>query len=713
VNWDSGSGLGIAYGADSCRKIENEATQDNPARNAIICTLDELIKKMEPQYKIDQMAMRDCIDGLGVYAAHKAKENRFASEISNIRELIEGMIPYWGLDRDAEAKQLEDFLLAYDETIHDAMYAAAVPEDTRQACTAIVNGLYLHGQDLTVSQGSDAMGEILRMSDLIKAVPEYFGYESDSASKMSARLIAEVRGMLNEYAMPGQAVEGITNAGYEITRAILFENDRGFAFAHNPVAASPFVTWQMFNDNGRLSFESGNYYGTEEKALVDIISRVNGYKETYGLEEKPLPERDAPESVPERKLIRFIDSDYRELFQIPDGESIRITYLPGDGREPVERECKFYDEYHFSVKGGGMYHICQFAESMERLGARYEPVTQLHNVELMPFAPGEDKFYKPNREEGNTCVGIISGDFMRSGDRYNASWNNRGNGGYTPEIQSEIQSVIYALRKDLLKDHDSMLAFCDAHPDARLLESDEYKIYGFKLETNTREYFIRCFAEQDSRFTVYAYADKPTLSLEQAEGIPPAGKPEAVFSFGDVRPGTSADNKMFYRNDEPGSQCIGYLRGDFGKDGRQFFHSWTNGDSKRRTPEFQSEFKTVVDALRENVLKDHKTSADYCRRHSEAVLPSSGDGNHFGFKVETDSRQYYIRCSTLPHDYFYIFAYDKAVPALERGRAAEASTEKGVSGYSSVLKAIEDGKKTPKPRKEKETNKRKNKSEEL
>lgn len=67
--------------------------------------------------------------------------------------------------------------------------------------------------------------------------------------------------------------------------------------------------------------------------------------------------------------IRFINSRYQELFRIPDGESIEISYL--DGRR-VERACTFLDEYHTKV-GNYVYHICEFAERMEAIGAAYRP----------------------------------------------------------------------------------------------------------------------------------------------------------------------------------------------------------------------------------------------------------------------------------------------------------------------------------------------------
>ena len=52
------------------------------------------------------------------------------------------------------------------------------------------------------------------------------------------------------------------------------------------------------------------------------------------------------------KTIKFIDSGYKELFQIPDGGSIRVTYPPEDGREPAVRACKYLDDYHFELKNG-------------------------------------------------------------------------------------------------------------------------------------------------------------------------------------------------------------------------------------------------------------------------------------------------------------------------------------------------------------------------
>ena len=69
------------------------------------------------------------------------------------------------------------------------------------------------------------------------------------------------------------------------------------------------------------------------------------------------------------KGIRFIDPHYKEKFRIPDGGKIIITY---DWGEKAEKTCRYIDEYHTEV-GSNLYHICEFAERMERNGHTYEP----------------------------------------------------------------------------------------------------------------------------------------------------------------------------------------------------------------------------------------------------------------------------------------------------------------------------------------------------
>lgn len=83
--------------------------------------------------------------------------------------------------------------------------------------------------------------------------------------------------------------------------------------------------------------------------------------------------------------IRFINSNYDHLFMIPDGGKIVITDSSG---KKSERTCRFIDEYH-TVIGNNLYHICQFAEVMERNGSTYAPV------------PAEEKVKEQAEEKGS------------------------------------------------------------------------------------------------------------------------------------------------------------------------------------------------------------------------------------------------------------------------------------------------------------------------
>lgn len=76
-----------------------------------------------------------------------------------------------------------------------------------------------------------------------------------------------------------------------------------------------------------------------------------------------------PNPDKDNRDIRFIDSAYRTLFTIKDGESIVITRFDG---EKMLFPCKYIDDCHVCI-GNSAYHICEFAEMQERNGNTYGP----------------------------------------------------------------------------------------------------------------------------------------------------------------------------------------------------------------------------------------------------------------------------------------------------------------------------------------------------
>ena len=78
-----------------------------------------------------------------------------------------------------------------------------------------------------------------------------------------------------------------------------------------------------------------------------------------------------PDTLP-KDDIRFIDSSYTELFRIPDGGKIEVEYPD----RTFSARCKYIDDYHAYI-GNEVYHMCQFAEILERGGGVCRPEPEL------------------------------------------------------------------------------------------------------------------------------------------------------------------------------------------------------------------------------------------------------------------------------------------------------------------------------------------------
>ncbi len=68
------------------------------------------------------------------------------------------------------------------------------------------------------------------------------------------------------------------------------------------------------------------------------------------------------------KSIRFITSEYDDKFKLPDGGVVEVTYP--DRR--FSMKCEYVDDYHMKL-GYDVFHICQFAEMLERGGGTCRP----------------------------------------------------------------------------------------------------------------------------------------------------------------------------------------------------------------------------------------------------------------------------------------------------------------------------------------------------
>ena len=68
------------------------------------------------------------------------------------------------------------------------------------------------------------------------------------------------------------------NAGYEIKRLLLYDDNTGFALGENLRAPDPYVTWKVTEEQGRRSFDWGHYFTTERAAVKDFLKRAADYE---------------------------------------------------------------------------------------------------------------------------------------------------------------------------------------------------------------------------------------------------------------------------------------------------------------------------------------------------------------------------------------------------------------------------------------------------
>ena len=113
-----------------------------------------------------------------------------------------------------------------------------------------------------------------------------------------------------------------------------------------------------------------------------------------------------------QKEIRFIDSNYNELFRIKDGEEITIKFKDGYA---CDRKCIYIDDYHTQI-GSNVFHICEFAELMEKGKSIYRPKNMPGYI-LEKITQDEFEYtFAPKNEDKNNrgCVCYIRGYFDNS-----------------------------------------------------------------------------------------------------------------------------------------------------------------------------------------------------------------------------------------------------------------------------------------------------------
>ena len=218
----------------------------------------------------------------------------------------------------------------------------------------------------------------------------------------------------------------------------------------------------------------------------------------------------------ENNEIRFIDSHYNELFRIKDGESIMVKFSDGS---VSDRKCTYIDDYHTKI-GHNVFHICEFAELMERGGSTYRPKdTPEYTLEKIEQSEFEYTFAQPTGDTLNRgCICYIRGYFDNSVyERFQTEAMVENTENYkaykTPDFSLECDNVVNYLRHQADKPiFKSRVTMHNAAYDlkAERLASDN-DICGYKVTTEKNVFYIRCDPRKNAYNTyIYCY-DKQAL----------------------------------------------------------------------------------------------------------------------------------------------------------------------------------------------------------
>jgi len=132
---------------------------------------------------------------------------------------------------------------------------------------------------------------------------------------------------------------------------------------------------------------------------------------------------------------------------------------------------------------------------------------------------------------------------------------------------------------------------------------------------------------------------------------------------------------------------LGHLRGDYGRNGREFHTNWFDGQADLKTQIFRDEFDNIINYLREASLAPVE-GPDVFKFDCLQNMRRRAMDTEVRFKIVTEGYSYYFRCQPRPGDYnLYCMVYDNRflLPELEKPNNAAKLYKTGSDYWKTVV----------------------------
>lgn len=144
--------------------------------------------------------------------------------------------------------------------------------------------------------------------------------------------------------------------------------------------------------------------------------------------------------------------------------------------------------------------------------------------QIRPATSDESSLFyaqSPEKDMEFGCIGHVRMDFGHGGREFWHTWHPRGPEEWnSPAFKAELTEVVDDLRKTVLKDFSSMIAYCTSHGGQ--INGGWVQNYGFVVDTDNYRYCLRCNPVRGDYQAYLTCYDKQAQTMSQ-ENLPDEG----------------------------------------------------------------------------------------------------------------------------------------------------------------------------------------------